>query len=525
MKTNRLWEIIPGLSVWMTLILPIVLSLHFPNAVSIFILFYTVLWLLRSFGFAYFLIKGYSKSRQYITIDWEKHLNIFEEKDCEERMKRMIPDTQNIISDLHAKYRTLSSTDHKKTEDVYHIIIVPTYKEDIEILRHSFQGIVSANYNKDKIIAVLATEERDHKRGMKNGEILKKEFGDLLKELWVIEHPKNLPDELPCKGSNIYYAGHEVKKRVEALNIDPANVIITTIDADNIIHPNYIPALTLHYIAEPDREKRSYQSLPLFFNNIWNVPIFNRLVAVSSSFWHLIQSGRADKLRNFAAHSQPMDALIEMDFWNKNNIVEDGHQFWRSYFHFDGKYKVIPLFMPIYQDAVESETYWETLKDQYLQLRRWAWGSTDIGFAVSKAWKQRKKLPTFRTIRRVFVLIEGHYMWATTPLVLMMATPIPKYINKDFSESVTAYNMNLLLGNFFKFALVGIFVALGVSMIMLPKHPKGLKGRLSSMLMWLLLPITTVIFGAIPAIDAQTRLMLNKRLDFNVTKKVRKAVE
>ena len=525
MKSNRIWEIIPGLSVWMTLILPIILAFYLPNAVSIFILFYIILWLLRSFSFAFFLIKGYLKTRRYITIDWGKHINIFENEKCEDEIKNMIPDTQNIINELYSKYKTLKSCDHKKAEDVYHIVIVPTYKEDINVLRSSFNGIANANYDKNKIIVVLATEERDHKRAEENGEIIKKEFKDSFKELWIIEHPKNIPNELACKGSNIYYAGHEVKKRIEKMNIDPASTIITTIDADNIVHPNYLPALTMHYIAEPDRKKRSYQSLPLFFNNIWNVPMLNRIVALSSSFWHIIQSGRADRLRNFAAHSQPMDALIEMDFWNKNNIVEDGHQFWRSYFHFNGNYKVIPLFMPIYQDAVESETYWETLKDQYLQLRRWAWGSTDISFSILKSWEMRKELPVLRTIRRVFILVEGHYMWATTPLVLLMATPVPRYINKDFSQSVTAYNMNLLLGNFFRFALVGIFVSLGVSMIMLPKHPKGWKGRASSMIMWLLLPVTTVIFGALPAIDAQTRLMFNKRLDFNVTKKVRKSVE
>ena len=72
-------------------------------------------------------------------------------------------------------------------------------------------------------------------------------------------------------------------------------------------------------------------------------------------------------------------------------------------------------------------------------------------------------------------------------------------------------------------AMVGVLVSGIFSLTILPHRPEKMRHTwwLVMILQWLLLPVTFILFGSLPAIDAQTRLMLGKYLGFNVTKKMR----
>lgn len=516
---------------WGTIILPVLLSFHLPEVVMIFLIVYTALWFLRSLEFSYFLIKTYFISKHYNTLSWHHYLSLWDDREQlreaivsakDQKQKKFLEQLEQKKSQ-HIKMNT-----DLRSSDIFHVIILAHYKEDLSIIQGSIEHVIHSRYDLKKIIIILAGEERAKEQCEKNAQELKALYKDTFAGFYTSLHPKDIPGEVKGKGANITYAAKKLMPSIlEEHKLDPSHVLVTTLDADNCVHASYFANLTLHYLMQEDREYKSYQPLPLFYNNIWEVPIFNRIIAFSNSFWHMIESGRPDRLRNFSSHAQPLAGLLKTDYWSTKTIVEDGHQYWRSYFAFEGRYEVIPLFMPIYQDAVQNVTYTTTLIAQYKQLRRWAWGSSDIPFFLIESEKHADKIPFFNRFMHFIRLLEGHYMWATVPITITLGNVIPRMINPAFGETNMAYNMGMVLSQFFQLAFFGLIVTAWISLLIAPKKPKTdskikyLWLTISSILQWFLLPFTTIVFGSLPAIESQTRLMLGQSLDFQVTEKIR----
>lgn len=224
-------------------------------------------------------------------------------------------------------------------------------------------------------------------------------------------------------------------------------------------------------------------------------------------------------LRNFSSHAQSMATLIDTDFWSVRTIVEDGHQFWRTYFRYNGRHEVYPIFTPIYQDAVLAEGKRRTVKAQFLQIRRWAWGSSDIAYVATKGFGKGSKVPKFDMLMKFGRLFESHISWATASLTILIAPLIPVVIQP---KNFVANQLPNLASTILTIALVGLFVSLFLSLKFLPPRPERYKRRrnLWMVLQWGLLPATTLLFNTAAALYSQTRLMFGKYYDqFDVTEK------
>jgi len=489
-RYKRLFEILPGAIVWFIILFPVALSIWSPKTLAVFMIFFLCYWLTKIFFMSYRLILGYKNFKQDIKIDWLRDLK---------ELKSVSP-----------------------WQNIYHLVIVPTYKEDVSILESSIESVIKSDYPLDKIVYVLATEERDKENALKNAEFLKKKYGGEFFDFISIMHPKDIPGEVIGKGPNISYAGKQMVSYFEKKKIPFENVIVTTMDADNRMDKKYLPCLTYKYLTDNDPIHKSFQPLPMYFNNIWDVPMPMRLIAMGSSFWQLVVATRPSRLRNFSAHAQSLEALVRVDFWSTKTIVEDGHQFWRTYFKFNGRHEVVPMYTPIYQDAVLGDNLKDTLYEQYLQKRRWSWGVSDIPYVMEHTIGNTN-IPFVDRWCNALILWESHISWSTTSIVLATASWLPLAFNPGFKNTVLAFNFPTVYSWLATIAWTGMIVTLVLSTLLVPRR-KGRNPFLRIMLDWVLTPIvmpfSNIIFSSIPALESQTRLMFGKYLDvFRVTKK------
>jgi cellulose synthase/poly-beta-1,6-N-acetylglucosamine synthase-like glycosyltransferase len=446
-------------------------------------------------------------------LNWPKMLAQLEDVDKNHQQTKDLPKWH------FANIRRIREGGFTKPDEIYHAIIIATYNESRDVLEPTIKSVLASHYDMDKVVFVLAYEERGGEQVEDQAKALIRDYENKFGHAFAVKHPKDLANEVVGKGGNITFAARKLESFLKTKKIEPKHVIVTTLDADNRPHVNYLAALTYTFLVSPDPIHVSYQPVPEFTNNIWDVPAPMRVVATGNSFWNIILSLRPHMLRNFSSHAQSMQALIETDYWSVRTIVEDGHQFWRSYFAFEGKYEVYPIYLPIYQDAVLSETYRKTLRAQFIQMRRWAYGASDIAYVADKAWFTPNKIPKLDKLFKFLRLLESHISWSTAPLILAFAAFIPAWFNP---EDYASNQLPLVASRIQTVAMVGILITFFLSVKTLPPKPKRYKRRRNvwMVLQWIYLPLTSIVYSSLAAINSQTRLLFGRYLDkFDVTEK------
>jgi hypothetical protein len=95
-----------------------------------------------------------------------------------------------------------------------------------------------------------------------------------------------------------------------------------------------------------------------------------------------------------------------------------------------------------------------------------------------------------------------------------------------FSQTAIAYNLPKIAGLLFRFTLFTSLAWVFLSWTILPPRPKGVSGfkHVLLVLEWIFVPFIILIVGSLPALDAQTRLMFAKYMEFNSTLKGNKVI-
>lgn len=491
----RAFEMLPAAVSYTMLALVLILPFFSPVLAAWYVLGVLAVMFVRAVRSAIDLLRGYRRLRAAEVIDWNARL---------ERLEGSALDLQPSA--------------------VTNAVIVAAYNESYEVIAPTIRSLAASNYELSQLVIFFAYEERGGEGIERTAVRLRSEFGAQFGAFELVRHPRDLPDEIAGKGANISYAGRALERWVAARGLDPATVLVTTLDCDNKPHRDYFACASYHFVLDADRGRASYQPMSLFLNNIWDAPAPTRVIASGNTFWNITSSVRPLTLRNFASHSQPLDALIEMGFWSTRTIVEDGHQYWRSYFHFRGRYRVVAIPIPIYQDAVLADTYGRTLVAQFKQLSRWSYGASDVPYVGVRVFRSGRPAPFWPSLWRFFSLLEGHVTLASISIIIAAGGWLPFLFASRSGRRVDAFVQNLpwLVGTVQQIALIGLIVSIVLAWRMLPERPEryGPVRSLGMLLQWLLFPATIIGYNAVTAICSQGRLLIGAyRENFEVTAK------
>jgi cellulose synthase/poly-beta-1,6-N-acetylglucosamine synthase-like glycosyltransferase len=485
----RFFEVVPGALSWGTLLLMVLASWKLPTAAAIFVIIFDLYWLLKTIYLSLHLRVTFKKMRLNLKTDWA------------EKLERL------------------------NWKNIYHLIILPMYQEPYGIVRESFESLNKINYPKDKLIVVLATEEKAGKEAEIIGDKIRSEFRNSFLKLLITRHPQNLAGEIPGKGSNETWAAKEARRLIDELKIPYENVLVSVLDADTRVLPDYLNVLTCNFLTCDKPQRSSFQPIPFFTNNIYRAPALARVLSFSSTFWHMMQQSMPEKLVTFSSHTMPLKALVEIGFWQTNVVSEDSRIFWQLYLHYNGDWRVAPLFYPVSMDANAVPSFRKTVINLYKQQRRWAYGAENIAYLLTNFLKN-KFISRRQKLFWTFQIFEGFHSWTTNSLIIFCLGWLPLILGGPaFNYTVLSYNLPDVTSLIMILANIGIISSAVISIAILPPKPKWFRPHhyLFYIIQWLLLPVTLIVFGSFPALDAQTRLMLGGkwRLDFWATPKMR----
>lgn len=480
---QRLTEIFLPLSSWLIITLPLWLSPFHPAVVGYFIIAFDLYFFYKSTKTVYRAVISYQKIELFKRINFAK------------KIEKKI-----------------------NNHPLYHFVIIPNYKEPVYKLKQTINALIKNDYPQ-KIYLVLAFEKRE-KEAKQKAETLIKEYKNYFQEIFATYH-QLLPNEVEGKASNQTYAAKFIEGFLKQKNIDEKKVLITICDADSILPKNYFSYLTDQYLKDKNRYFHFYWGPVLLYNNFWQLPLFVRIQATLSSILRLAFLAEKDNLIQISTYSTSFWLLKQVNFWDTDIIPEDWHIYLQAFFKFGKKVKTLPLYTIVNGDAVYSGSLIKTLINRYQQEKRWAWGASDIAYALKKLFVT-PHIPFFVKLNKILFLFETHFLWSTSFFILTISASIPPLINPIFKRTV----MGFLLPKISAFILTSSSILLIFYVILDINIRKKLKQKIKLtslpllIIQWYLLPIISFFLSSTPALEAQTRLLLKKPIKYKVTEKV-----
>lgn len=487
-RTRRALEILPGFVSWSLILFPFWGSFVFPTLVAYYVITFAVYWLYRSVMMAFLGTLAHLKIKASQKFDW--------------------------IGDLKKEFP-------KRWNSIHHIIIIPTYKEPLSTLQATLASLSEQSYPLANLHIMLSFEVREGDAAQAKAKQLVTEFGSLFGDVWTTFHP-DIEGEIKGKSSNTCWGAKRAKELlVDTAGLDIEKITITSEDADAKFHFHYFANLTFEFLRSPKPFNRIWQGGIMFYNNIWQVPPPVRVMATVFSVTQIYILMRRDRLVNFSTYSTSLKHVVDIGYWDTDVIPEDYRLFFKSYFAKKGDFQVEPIFLPIYADAAEADGFWNTMSNQYEQLKRWAWGVSDDAYII-RQYVLTEGIPFWDKTIRVLKVIEDHFLWPVNWFAITISAMMPPLLNPEFSRTILGKTLPQITSSLLTLSLISMLVIFIIDASNRPPRPnkRNIFSYIWQPLELLLMPIIGFFFSALPGLDAHTRLMLGKYIEYRVTEKV-----
>jgi hypothetical protein len=367
---QRLLEMVPGFVSWAIIVGPIWLSFNYPWLVAYFVLSFDFYWLCRALWFAGAVILAYRRIRSVLREDWRVRLAALDDPTGRREMllrrlsslSRRPRGAMGLVAapgdgfgvERAAIERELAELDALDRlpepppawQEYTHLALIPTYTEPLEKLRETVRALANAEWPTDRKMCAIITRETDT-AGIGYVATLREEFGHAFADFIHILDPLE-PGIVVGKSSAMAWGGRYLYRLlVRERGMDPRRILVTDLDADYRVHPQYFSYLTWVHLTDPNRETQLYQPIPYFHNNIWQVPMLVRLFAAVLTQLQMWRSVLPEKLQSFGSYSTTLHLVHDVGYWATDAIPEDSRFYWKSFFTYGDRFRAVPLFIPI----------------------------------------------------------------------------------------------------------------------------------------------------------------------------------
>lgn len=530
-RLERFLEVFPGALSWAIIIGICALSVVKPLATAVFMIAFLLYWLLRIIYMNIFLVLS------YIRLEIEKHTDWMARVSAVDELKSRQPEFCDLgkISGLRNKMSArmhcrqlmnIKASDKLPplSKDIYHLVILPVIRESAGVVEPGIEAIKKGTYPPKRFLVIIAVEEAAPDEVKQDMNKLQGKYKNDFLDILVTVHSAGLPGEAGVKGANATFAARQAEGYFSARQIAPENVLVSCFDADTVASPDYFSCLAYYYMVNPDRLRSSYQPIPVYHNNIWDVPGFARVIDIGTSFFQLVEATNSRKLITFSSHSMSFKALKDIGYWPVDMISDDSAIFWKAFIHYEGGYHVVPIYTTVSMDIAAGPDIKKTFAAIYRQKRRWAWGIENFPIVV-RAFLRSGQITLRQKLSFGYKLLDSFTSWATWSFLLLFGSWLPAFFaSREFASSTVYYTAPRIRGTIFGLVSIGLIVCMIISLLLLPgkKIKYNILVRIRHVFEWLLIPVILIFLSAIPALDAQTRLMLGKYMEFRATDKYRK---